>query len=220
VHTVFCQGHSTFTFSMGARLSTIQLPPAVQPVPEISREEQAKVLATNTLGTPRRSNKMLALSRLTVASILALLATTSAEAANKPIQLTPRSAQTIYAPIAGLEEFANWQLAVVNRTPGSMPAVITVYSLDGTALAPVSITLNGSETRNLDIKALAPDQASKQNLGGVSISFTGATMGVGAQITISGHNGFGNVDAPLLADSTYKSNSIDAVWWAPAHAHS
>jgi hypothetical protein len=101
-----------------------------------------------------------------------------------------------------------------------MPAVITVYSLDGTALAPVSITLNGSETRNLDIKALAPDQASKQNLGGVSISFTGATMGVGAQITISGHNGFGNVDAPLLADSTYKSNSIDAVWWAPAHAHS
>jgi murein DD-endopeptidase MepM/ murein hydrolase activator NlpD len=45
-------------------------------------------------------------------------------------------------------------------------------------------------------------------------------MGIGAQVTISGFHGFGNVDAPVFDDMMYKSNDSDAVWWEPQSARS
>lgn len=43
-------------------------------------------------------------------------------------------------------------------------------------------------------------------------------MGVGAQVTISGYHGLGNVDVPVFPDMMYKSNTADAVWWEPRYA--
>ncbi len=44
----------------------------------------------------------------------------SSPAAGMPFQPIPPSAQSIYAPIAGLEEFASWQLAVAVAQPGEL----------------------------------------------------------------------------------------------------
>jgi hypothetical protein len=67
---------------------------------------------------------MLALRPLLSSGIilLSLASAVRAGAATPIFQVTQPSAQMIYAPIAGLEEFADWQLAVVNRSIGPTPA--------------------------------------------------------------------------------------------------
>ena len=45
-------------------------------------------------------------------------------------------------------------------------------------------------------------------------------MGIGAQLTISGYHGFGNIDAPVFPDMMYKSNIADAVWFEPGNSRS
>jgi hypothetical protein len=137
-----------------------------------------------------------------------------------PFQPILPSAQTIYAPIAGLEEFASWQLAVVNRSPGVMPATITIYSRDGSVLASSKVALTANETRDLDIRALLPQGDAERRLGGVAISFSGQSLGVGAQVTLSAYRGFGNLDAPVFPDANYRSNTADAVWWKPRNSRS
>ena len=142
----------------------------------------------------------------------------AATVADRPI--VPGGPQTIYAPIAGLSQFKNWNLAVVNRGPKSTPATITVYSSLGVPFTPTEIKLAASETRHLNIKLLVPREEWEHNLGGVAVSFTGQAMGVWAQATLSDFYGFGNVDLPVFHNAMYKSNVADAVWWEPKHAKS
>jgi hypothetical protein len=138
-----------------------------------------------------------------------------------PGVVVPFRPQTIYAPVAGIAEFAIWDLAVVNRSPTSMPATVTVYSAGGEILFSREITLIGNETRHFDLKKIAPmGTSSDPSLGGVSIAFSGQSLGIGAQVTISGLAGFGNIDAPVFDDVIYKSNTSDAVWWESPNSRS
>ncbi len=163
---------------------------------------------------------MLAANRILALTAIALALSISSSAESPAFQIIPPSAQTIYAPIAGLDEFASWQLAVVNRSPGPTPATITLYSREGAVLATSQVTLAANETRDLDIRTLLPEGDTSPKVGGLSISFTGAPHGVGAQVTLSRYHGFGNVDAPVFPDALYKSNTADAVWWAPRRSRS
>jgi hypothetical protein len=130
----------------------------------------------------------------------------------------PHSRQFLYAPIAGVEDFAVWDVAIVNRSSDPMSATLTIYSATGNPFPPSEITLDRNETRHLDIRSLVPPEES--TLGGISIDFTGQSMGIAAQVTISGFHGFGNIDVPVFGDMMYKSNDADAVWWEPQGAES
>jgi len=134
--------------------------------------------------------------------------------------LIPHSRQILYAPIAGVEDFAGWNVAIVNRSSDPMSGTVTIYSAAGNPFPPSKITLDRAETRHLDIKSLVPAEESTHTLGGISIDFTGQSMGIAAQVTISGFHGFGNIDAPVFGDMMYKSNDADAVWWEPPGADS
>jgi hypothetical protein len=125
----------------------------------------------------------------------------------------------MYAPIAGLQDFDNWEVSVVNRTSSTTPVAVVVYSADGTPFS-FPITLSANETRRLDIKSLLPPQLTKDTTGGISIEFSGQIMGVSGQVTISGFHGFGNIDAPIFPDIVYRSNEADSVWWEPKGSHS
>jgi len=137
-----------------------------------------------------------------------------------PGVVVPFRKQTIYAPVAGLRDFSTWDLAVVNRSPGQMGAVVTLYSTDGEKISEANIALAGNETRHFDVSKLIGKSEGRQAPGGVAIDFSGQSLGIGAQMTISGFNGFGNVDAPVFEDLAYKSNTADAVWWEPGGAQS
>jgi hypothetical protein len=134
--------------------------------------------------------------------------------------VVPHSRQILYAPIAGLEDFAEWDVAIVNRSSDKMAGTLTIYSAAGNPFPPSKITLDGAETRHLDIRSLVPPEESTHTLGGITIDFTGQSMGIAAQVTISGFHGFGNIDAPVFGDMMYKSNDADAVWWEPKGADS
>jgi hypothetical protein len=73
----------------------------------------------------------------------------------------------IYAPIAGLEEFADWQLAVVNRSIGPTPAALTLYSREGAVLASSNLTLAANETREMNIQTLLPPGNAESKVGGL-----------------------------------------------------
>jgi hypothetical protein len=131
-----------------------------------------------------------------------------------------RSHKILYAPIAGVEDFAEWDVAIVNRSSGPMSGTLTIYSAEGNSFPPSTITLDRDETRHLDVRSLIPPEDAAHTIGGISIDFSGQSMGIGAQVTISDFHGFGNIDAPVFGDMMYKSNNADAVWWEPQGAHS
>jgi len=130
-----------------------------------------------------------------------------------PSAAPPSTKQVIYAPMAGLEEFANSTLVVVNRKLSSVDAAITVYSREGNAFPPTKISLAGEEMRRIAIGNLVPESA--RALGGLTIAFDSTPMAIGAQITISYFHGFGSIDAAAFPDMMFKSNISDAVWWQP-----
>jgi len=101
-----------------------------------------------------------------------------------------------------------------------MSGTVTIYSAEGNPFPSSRITLARDETRHLDIRSLIPSEESAHTLGGIAIEFTGQSMGIAAQVTISGFHGFGNIDAPVFGDMMYKSNDADAVWWEPKGADS
>jgi len=137
------------------------------------------------------------------------------------IPIIPPSVQTLYAPIAGIDEFTSWQLTVVNRTQQPMPASIILYSSEGNPFPVNSINLSAEETRRIDITTLLPKGAQDRNIGGLAISFLfNLPTAIGAQITISGYHGFGSIDLPVFPDAMYKSNDGDAVWLEPRGAKS
>lgn len=105
---------------------------------------------------------MKVLGRLVASVVItfAIAVASARSAADSPTSLIPGGLQTIYAPIAGLPEFANWQLAVVNRSSNPMPVSITIYSREGTPISPATtITLAGNESRNVDVKSDASARA-------------------------------------------------------------
>jgi hypothetical protein len=108
--------------------------------------------------------------------------------------------QAIYAPIAGLKDFDQWELTIVNRLSKNVSSLVTVYSAEGDAFPPAHVSLEPSETRRLNIKSLVPAEDAHNSIGGISITYAGPPMGIGAQVTISGFHGFGNVDAPVFDD--------------------
>ena len=106
---------------------------------------------------------MIMLKQVTTISVMALLVSVPVKASpsDPPFVPIPGSAQTIYAPIAGLEDFDEWQLAVVNRSPSPNRATIVVFSSDGLSHYASRITLNGNETRTMDVKSLLPSELTK-----------------------------------------------------------
>jgi hypothetical protein len=167
---------------------------------------------------PRISAVILTLAALGATAPFSIVRAQSPSAPAGPV--VPHSRQILYAPIAGIEDFAEWDVAIVNRSSTPMSGTLTIYSAEGNPFPPSKITLDRDETRHLDIRSLTPPEETAHTIGGISLDFTGQSMGIGAQVTISGFHGFGNIDAPVFGDMMYKSNNADAVWWEPQGAHS
>jgi len=122
------------------------------------------------------------------------------------VPIIPPSLQTLYAPIAAVDEFTAWQLTIVNRTQQTMPASITLYSREGNPFPVNSINLSAEETRRIDISTLLPNGTIGHSVGGLAVSFlSNLPTAIGAQITISGYHGFGSIDLPVFPDAMYKS---------------
>jgi hypothetical protein len=135
----------------------------------------------------------------------------------------PQTKQVIYAPVAGIEDFSNWEIEIANRTNRDIPATVTVYSAEGRPFPSTAVTLGSNQIQRMDIRHLIPGIAGRdsEKLGGIAVEFTAVPMAVAAQLTLSSfHGAFGNIDAILVSDMMFNSSEADAVWWQPEGARS
>jgi hypothetical protein len=145
-----------------------------------------------------------------------------------PLQI-PKVQQVIYAPFAGIADFANWEIEVANRSNEDVPATVTVYSVQGRPFPSSAVTLLGNRILRINIRTLISGgqtpitNRSNDNLtiGGVAVSVVAKPMAIAAQVTLSDfRGGFGNIDSIVLPDSMFPSARADAVWWQPAGGRS
>lgn len=140
-----------------------------------------------------------------------------------PSSLPGRAASArhvLYAPLAGMQEFDDWDLVILNRDVLQQNATIRIYSSDGKPYPPTSISLTRTETRHIDARRLLPANSASGTVGGITLEYYGPPMAVAARVVIRGFHGFGNLDVPLLEDEEFKSNTLAAIWWEPAGARS
>ena len=124
--------------------------------------------------------------------------------------------QVIYAPTTGLPQADRAELVLNNNSPDDLVVTPTRYSQEGLPYIGAPITLRPLEVRYIPVSSLAPSQFQRQGgNGGISLSFFGGMLEVGAQITLFGQGTFGSVDIPFSAAGDFKSKTQEAVWWSP-----
>jgi peptidoglycan hydrolase-like protein with peptidoglycan-binding domain len=142
---------------------------------------------------------------------------------NVPL-LVPKVKQVIYAPFAGIADFANWEIEIANRSNEDVPATVTAYSTQGKPFPSSAVTLGANRILRINIRTLAPEVQSPSangsneplTIGGITVAVVAKPMAIAAQVTLSDfRGGFGNIDSIVLPDSMFPSSKADAVWWQP-----
>lgn len=135
------------------------------------------------------------------------------------MEMPPSAEHTLYAPIAGLPAFKDWEVVVVSHSTKPATAMLTVYSASGKPYPKNEVSLAASETKRLDVRSLIPTDAIG-DLGGMSIDYNGGSMMIVAQITLHHFRGFGSLDVPFFEDMEFMSSELGSVWWEPTDGFS
>lgn len=146
-----------------------------------------------------------------VAGMLVLIPGSSGQS----IPRIPAMKQILYAPAAGLQGSQKVELAIINHSELQESATVTVYSLEGKAFTPKSITLNAGQTRRVDLRQFIDGFNTNTTLGGITVEYFAIPMVIAAQLSISGVYGEGNLDYLLEDSMESKSSTLRAVWWEP-----
>src|SRR6266404_4718610 len=113
------------------------------------------------------------------------------------------STQTIYAPI-GLGNPYVAELVLNNNSPGNMDVTPAFYTTEGTTLTGRRVTLEPSEVRNMAVADLMPPDPHTVDVAGMTLTYFGGMLEVGAQITLLGQGGTSSVDIPFSAGMDYQ----------------
>jgi hypothetical protein len=131
----------------------------------------------------------------------------------------PPTTQIIYAPTRGLTPSSQSELVLNNNSPDAMLVTPTLYSKEGQPSEGAQIALKPLEVRRIPMSKLTPGSLrGGKDGGGVSLSYFGGMLEVGAQLTLFGEGRAGSVDIPFSGAGDYKSNIQEAVWWSPSGA--
>ena len=125
----------------------------------------------------------------------------TAMASSAVAQSAASETHVVYAPVAGIEGFRVWELDILNRSPKPQTATVTVYSADGSAFPSSQISLQGQETRRLDIASLVPEGMVGHTLGGMAIQYEGPPMLFSRQIVLSDFSTGGGLDVPFAENT-------------------
>lgn len=129
---------------------------------------------------------------------------------------SPPTQQTIYAPTIGLPEATDSEIVLNCRSSQTMTVTPTFYTSDGEAIIGAPLNLQPSEMRFVSIESLIPPEHRGQHLwGGMSLSYTGRTLEMWAQITLRGLNGIGSADVTFSNLTGRGMNTQEAVWYMP-----
>ncbi len=140
-----------------------------------------------------------------------------------PIQSCPTcklpSAQTIYTPLIDLPEATYAEINLNCRSAHPIDVVPTFYRASGAPIVGETIHLLPSEMRFVDVQSLIPQaEHGRHDWGGMSLSYTGNTMEVWAQMTLHGIDKKESVNSLFAVVDAPRSNRREAVWRMPKNA--
>lgn len=127
------------------------------------------------------------------------------------------STQTIYAPL-GLSKSYEAEIVLNNNSPGNMDVTAAFYTTEGIAVDGRTVTLRSAEVRNMSVTDLIPPDLNAVDMAGITLTYFGGMLEVGAQITLVGQDRSNSVDIPFSAGMDYRSTTQEAVWWMPKHS--
>lgn len=124
--------------------------------------------------------------------------------------------RTIYAPTIGLPEATGSEIVLNCRSARVMNVTPTFYTIEGTPIVGAAIQMQPSEMRFVAIETLIPEEHRGQHLwGGMSLSYTGKTLEMWAQITLHGLGGTGSADVTFSVLDNRGSDTQESLWWMP-----
>ena len=106
--------------------------------------------------------------------------------------------QIAYAPTIGVKKFSKAELVLNNRGTAGMDVTPTFFAEGGRAILGKTLTLEPSEVRHSNIADLIPAEHEAEQIGGMTVTYFGDMMEVGAQITLFGRNGARSVEGRLI----------------------
>lgn len=105
-------------------------------------------------------------------------------------------------------------LTLNNATHAGLAASVTIYSLDGTALPLPDVFLQPDLPAAFRISDLITHAESRGRFqeGSIELRFTGSSMALGAQLTVSDmqHGLSFDMEPPM----TFKSSTLEGLWWS------
>ena len=129
---------------------------------------------------------------------------------------SPPTQQIIYAPTIGLPEATGSEIVLNCRSSQVMDVTPTFYTVDGQAIVGAMLNMQPSEMRFVTIESLIPAEHRGQHLwGGMSLSYTGRTLEMWAQVTLRGLNGIGSADVTFSILTGRGTDTQEAVWYMP-----
>ncbi|HEX8565743.1 MAG TPA: hypothetical protein VF648_08730 [Pyrinomonadaceae bacterium] len=131
----------------------------------------------------------------------------------------PPTPQVIYAPLIDLREASSSEIVLNCRSSHVIDAVPTFYTDTGEPIVGQTISLKPAEMRFVDVMSLIPaEHRNRQKWGGMSLSYTGNSMEVWAQLTLHGIGQNGSTDVLFVVVNAQRSNVREAVWRMPKNA--
>lgn len=131
----------------------------------------------------------------------------------------PPAQQIIYTPLIESKESSYAEINLNCRSSHPIDVVPTFYTAEGMPVIGETIHLLPAEMRFVDIQSLIPtEHQRKHGWGGMSLSYTGNTMEVWAQMTFHGITKKGSVNSLFAVVDARRSNVREAVWRTPKNA--
>lgn len=170
---------------------------------------------------------LIGLSGVAFSAYLKVSGQTSEAQGDKPGETTaqqcptcrPPTPQVIYAPLINLREASSSEIVLNCRSSHVIDAVPTFYTDTGEPIVGQTISLKPAEMRFVDVMSLIPaEHRNRQKWGGMSLSYTGNSMEVWAQLTLHGIGQNGSTDVLFVVVNAQRSNVREAVWRMPKNA--
>ncbi len=113
--------------------------------------------------------------------------------------------RVVYAPVVRLKEYPSATLVLNNRGPKGNEAFLTFFNVDGTPFPEVKVGLAAAEIKHMNVaELLPPDLATKAEVGGLSIRYTGQWNEIAAQLILISEQRTGSLDEPLRSATDFK----------------
>jgi hypothetical protein len=131
----------------------------------------------------------------------------------------PPTQQVVYTPLIESKDSSYAEINLNCRSSHLIDVVPTFYTADGTPVVGETIQLHPAEMRFINVQSLIPaERRGKHDWGGMSLSYTGNTMEVWAQMTFHGTSEKGSVNPLFVVVDAPRSNVREAVWRMPKNA--